>query len=46
MKVTQITLSNYRNLALAYPELFNMMAEEQPEIWSACGNIVKAMIGK
>ena len=40
------TLANYCNLALAYPELFNMMAEEQPEIWSACGNIVKAMIGK
>ena len=40
------TLANYCNLALAYPELFNMMAEEQPEIWSACGSIVKAMIGK
>lgn len=40
------TLANYCNLALAYPDLFHMMAEEQPEIWQACGNIVKAMIGR
>ena len=39
------TLANYCNLALAYPDLFLLMAEEQPEIWEACGNIVKAMIG-
>lgn len=40
------TLANYCNLALAYPDLFRMMGEEQPEIWEACGNIVKAMIGR
>ena len=39
------TIANYCNLALAYPELFQMMAEEQPEIWEACGDIIKAMIG-
>lgn len=39
------TLANYCALALAYPELFELMAEEQPEIWEACGNIIKAMIG-
>ena len=39
------TLANYCSLALAYPELFELMAEEQPEIWEACGNIIKAMIG-
>ena len=38
------TLANYCNLALAYPDLFKLMAEEQPEIWSACGNIVRAML--
>ena len=40
------TIANYCSLALAYPDLFNLMAEEQPEIWEACGNIVKAMIGR
>jgi hypothetical protein len=39
------TIANYCSLALAYPDLFQLMAEEQPEIWEACGNIVKAMIG-
>lgn len=39
------TLANYCSLALAYPELFELMAEEQPEIWEACGNIIKAMLG-
>ena len=39
------TLANYCALALAYPELFELMAEEQPEIWEACGNIIKAMVG-
>ena len=39
------TIANYCSLALAYPELFQLMAEEQPEIWEACGNIIKAMIG-
>ena len=39
-------LANYCSLALAYPELFKLMAEEQPEIWEACGNIVKAMLGR
>lgn len=42
---TTETLANYCSLALAYPELFELMAEEQPEIWEACGNIIKAMIG-
>ena len=40
------TIANYCSLALAYPDLFKLMAEEQPEIWEACGNIVKAMIGE
>ena len=40
------TIANYCSLALAYPELFQLMAEEQPEIWEACGNVVKAMIGR
>ena len=40
------TLANYCSLALAYPELFQMMAEEQPEIWEACGSIIKAMLGR
>lgn len=40
------TIANYCSLALAYPELFQMMAEEQPEIWEACGNIINAMIGR
>lgn len=40
------TIANYCSLALAYPDLFELMAEEQPEIWEACGNIVKAMIGE
>ena len=39
------TLANYCSLALASPELFKLMAEEQPEIWEACGNIIKAMLG-
>ena len=39
------TIANYCSLALVYPELFQLMAEEQPEIWEACGNIIKAMIG-
>lgn len=40
------TIANYCSLALAYPELFQLMAEEQPEIWEACGTVVKAMIGR
>jgi len=40
------TVANYCTLALAYPDLFTVMAEEQPEIWNACGNIVRAMIGR
>lgn len=39
------TIANYCSLALANPELFQLMAEEQPEIWEACGNIILAMIG-
>ena len=39
------TIANYCALALAYPDLFQMMAEEQPEIWGACGDIIIAMIG-
>ena len=39
------TFANYVSLALAYPELFKLMAEEQPEIWEACANIVKEMLG-
>ena len=39
------TIANYCALALAYPDLFKLMAEEQPEIWEACGNIIAAMIG-
>ena len=39
------TIANYCSLALAYPELFKIMAEEQPEIWEACGNLIKAMLG-
>ena len=39
------TIANYCSLALAYPELFEIMAEEQPEIWEACGNLIKAMLG-
>ena len=40
------TLANYCSLALAHPDLFRMMGEEQPEIWNACGNIIKAMLGR
>ena len=40
------TLANYCSLALAYPDLFKMMGEEQPEVWNACGNIVRAMLGR
>jgi hypothetical protein len=40
------TLANYCSLALAYPDLFKLMAEEQPEIWDACGNIIRAMLGR
>jgi hypothetical protein len=40
------TIANYCSLALAYPDLFQLMAEEQPEIWEACGNIIKAMLGR
>lgn len=40
------TFANYCALALANPELFQIMAEEQPEIWEACGKIVKAMLGR
>ena len=39
------TIANYCSLALAYPELFEIMAEEQPEIWEACSGIIKAMLG-
>ena len=39
------TIANYCSLALAYPELFEIMAEEQPEIWEACNGIIKAMLG-
>ena len=45
-KAATETLANYCSLALAYPELFQLMAEEQPEIWNACGSLVKAMIGR
>lgn len=40
------TFANYCSLALGYPDLFKLMAEEQPEVWEACGNIVKAMLGR
>lgn len=43
---TTETLANYCNLALAYPELFRLMKEEQPEIWDACSSIIKAMLGR